>query len=80
MEEVAHIHIAGIDIFTLAVFVSLKWTQNYTIVIICVGETHHATQTTEATLLHLHTQMLAKQFFSKLSVLVAMAIDLSLPS
>jgi len=77
---VAHIHIAGIDIVTLAVLMTLQWPQHYTIVIICVRGANHATHTTEATLLHLHTQMLAKRFFRKLSALVAMVMDLSLPS
>jgi len=76
----AYIHIAGIDIVTLAVLMTLQWPQHYTIVIICVGGAHHATHTTEATLLHLHTQTLTMRFFCQLSALVAMVIDLSLPS
>ena len=80
MKEVAHIHIAGIDIVTLAVLMTLQRPQHHTIVIICVGGVHLATHTTEATLLHLHTQTLTKWFFSQLSGLVAMAMDLSLPS
>ena len=49
IKEVAHIHIAGIDIITLAVFMTIQQPQHHTIVIICVGGAHLATQTTEAT-------------------------------
>ena len=77
MKEVAHIHIAGTDIVTLAVFMTLQRPQHHTIVIICVEGVHLATQSTEANLLHLHTQMLAKQFFRQLSALLATAMHLS---
>ena len=50
MKEVAHIHIAGIDIVTLAVLMTLQWPQHHTIVIICAEGAHLATHTTEATL------------------------------
>jgi len=80
MKKVAHIHIAGIDVITLAVLMTIQRPQHHTIVIICVGEAHHASHTTRATLLHSHTQMLAKRFFSLLSALVAMAVDIFSPS
>ena len=40
MKEVAHVHIAGIDVVTLAVLVTLQRPQHHTIVIICKGEAH----------------------------------------
>ena len=80
MEEVAHVYIAGIDVVTLAVLVTLQRPQHHTVVIICEGGAHHATHATGDTLLHLHTQMLAKRFFSLLSALVATEMDLSSPS
>ena len=75
----AHIHIAGIDIVTLAVLMTFQWPQHHTIAIICAGGANHAIHTTGDTLLHLHTQVLAKRFFSLLSELVAIEMDLSLP-
>ena len=82
IKEVTHIYIAGIDITTLAVLMTLQRPQHHTIVIICAGEAHHATHTTGTThyTAHLHTQMLAKRFFSLFSALLDMVMDLSSPS